>query len=236
MSAFVGKPIIFHYPFSIVHFSRKAPPVHSIKRSFMSTSNKRKRAAKRRRARKLTLYVTAIVLALALCAIVVWVALDRASQRAYPMDYAPMVRSVSAEYALSPAYVAAVILAESGYDPQAVSSANAQGMMQLLPSTAEWIAPKLSETYTDGCLFDPQTNMRYGCWYLAFLMRRYGDDMRCASSAYHAGQGTVDKWLQNPEYSRDGRTLDVIPYKSTNTYVQRVLKYYEKYSKLYADA
>ena len=106
--------------------------------------------------------------------------------------------------------------------------------MQLLPSTAEWIAGKLGETYAEGSLFNPETNIRYGCWYLGFLMQRYHGDMRLSSSAYHAGQGTVDKWLQNPDYSPDGVTLAVIPYETTDTYVQRVLRYYEKYAELYA--
>lgn len=198
----------------------------------MSTSRRRRKALRRRR----WLIGTAAALVLALAALAAGLLLGRVSLRTYPMDYAPMVRARAGEYGLEPAYVAAVVLAESGYNPNAVSSANAQGMMQLLPDTAAWIAPKLGEEYIEGSLFDAEINMRYGCWYLDFLMRRYNGDKRCASSAYHAGQGTVDKWLQNPEYSKDGATLDVIPYKSTDTYVQRVLKYYEKYTKLYADA
>ena len=98
-----------------------------------------------------------------------------------------------------------MILAESSYQPEAVSSANAQGLMQLLPSTAEWIAGKFDETYVEGCLFDPETNVKYGCWYLGFLMRRYNGDMTCASAAYHAGQGTVDRWLADPAYSAGRR-------------------------------
>ena len=65
-------------------------------------------------------------------------------------------------------------------------------------------------------------------------MRRYDGDMRCASSAYHQGQGTVDQWLENPEYSADGKTLDTIPSDATRTYVSRILKYYEEYEKIYA--
>ena len=198
----------------------------------MSTSKRRKKALKRRR----MLIGTAFVLVLALAALAAWLLLGQVSQRRYPMEYAAMVRARAGEFGLEPAYVAAVILAESDYDPNAVSSANAQGMMQLLPDTAQWVAHKLGEEYIEGSLFDAEINMRYGCWYLDFLMRRYDGDKRCASAAYHAGQGTVDKWLQNPEYSKDGATLDVIPYKSTDTYVQRVLKYYEKYAKLYAEA
>lgn len=198
-----------------------------------------KKKAKRRcrRQRRLILIATIAVLLLALAGLTVWIAFDRAPEvviRHYPMEYESTIRLCARLNDIPPAYVASVILAESSYDPQAVSSVNAQGLMQLLPSTAEWIAGKLGETYAEGSLFDPETNIRYGCWYLGFLMQRYGGDMRLASSAYHAGQGTVDKWLQNPEYAPDGVHLAVIPYDTTDTYVQRVLKYYEKYAELYA--
>lgn len=196
-----------------------------------------KRKRKKRRQRQIALIVAIAVLSLAIVGAVIWIAFDRAPQtviRHYPMEYESTIRLCARLNDIPPAYVASVILAESSYDPQAVSSVNAQGLMQLLPSTAEWIAGKLGETYTEGCLFDPETNLRYGCWYLGFLMARYNGDMRLSSSAYHAGQGTVDKWLENPEYSPDGVSLAVIPYDTTNTYVQRVLKYYEKYAELYA--
>ena len=182
----------------------------------MSKSKKR-----RRRGRRLSLIVTAAVLALALLGLGLWIALDRspgAVMRTYPMEYESLIRIYSEIYGIPPAYTAAVILAESAYDPEAVSSANAQGLMQLLPPTAEWIAERLGDVYRE------------------FLMKRYNGDMRCASSAYHAGQGTVDKWLSDPRYSPDGATLAVIPSNTTDTYVQRVLKYYEKYAEKYAAA
>ena len=200
----------------------------------MSKSKKR-----RRRGRRLSLIVTAAVLALALLGLGLWIALDRSPgtvMRTYPMEYESLIRIYSEIYEIPPAYTAAVILAESAYDPEAVSSANAQGLMQLLPPTAEWIAERLGDVYREGSLFDPETNIHYGCWYLGFLMKRYNGDMRCASSAYHQGQGTVDKWLSDPRYSPDGATLAVIPSNTTDTYVQRVLKYYEKYAEKYAAA
>ncbi len=198
----------------------------------MSKSKKR-----RRRGRRLSLIVTAAVLALALLGLGLWIALDRSPgtvMRTYPMEYESLIRIYSEICESPPAYTAAVILAESAYDPEAVSSANAQGLMQLLPPTAEWIAERLGDVYREGSLFDPETNIHYGCWYLGFLMKRYNGDMRCASSAYHQGQGTVDKWLAAPEYSPDGTTLAVIPSDATDTYVKRVLKYYERYTELYA--
>ena len=205
----------------------------------MSNRRKRKRSRRARLRRRAWLIAAIVVAALGIAGLGTWLVLDHfpgMTLQSYPMEYEPLIRRYAAENDIPPAYVASVVLAESSYRPEAVSNADAQGLMQLLPSTAEWIAGKLDETYFDGCLFDPETNIRYGCWYLGFLMRRYSGNMRCSSAAYHAGQGTVDKWLQNPEYSSDGVTLDTIPYSTTDTYVQRVLKYYEKYEKKYAQA
>lgn len=194
-------------------------------------NNKRKRK-KSRGIRNLILGVVlfAVVLAVALAVLRAHDAVEKAR---YPVKYEQEIRLCAQEYALEPAYVAAVILAESSYNPEAVSSADARGLMQLLPSTAEWIAGKLGESYSEDSLFQPETNIRYGCWYLHFLLERYGGDKRCASAAYHAGQGRVDQWLQDPQYSRDGRTLTTIASATTNTYVDRVLSNYEKYTKLY---
>ena len=153
----------------------------------------------------------------------------------YPMKYTELIRERAAAEGLDPAYVAAIILAESSYDPMAHSHADAQGLMQIVPDTGRWLARKFDETYTEGCLYQPETNVRYGCWYLGYLARRYDGDLRLSTAAYHAGQGTVDRWLGNPSYSPDGKTLEVIAYDSTSTYVDRVLKYYEKYQKLYAE-
>lgn len=180
----------------------------------------------------------AALCALALCAVAgVWLAerfTNRPAAESYPVRYEQSIRQIALEFDLPPAYVAAVILAESSYDPEAVSYADARGLMQLLPSTAEWIAGKLGERYDEASLFDPETNIRYGCWYLAFLMNRYDGDMMCSSAAYHAGQGTVDKWLGDERYSGDGETLQAIASAATNTYVSRVLKNYEKYCEIYA--
>lgn len=200
----------------------------------------RRPGARRRRARRrqrIAAIITAVTLVLALAGLLAWQVLARLPEltvQRYPMEYEALIRAESAAQDIPPAYAAAVILAESSYNPEAVSSANAQGLMQLLPDTAEWIAGKFGETYEEGCLFDPAVNVKYGCWYLGFLLRRYSGDMTNATAAYHAGQGTVDGWLQNPEYSADGLTLTAMGYDSTQTYVKRVLRYYEKYEQLYA--
>ena len=153
----------------------------------------------------------------------------------YPMEYTDLIIENAEQNGIEPAYVASVVCAESDYDANALSSAGAQGLMQLLPDTAQWIAPKFDEVYVEGCLYTPEVNLKYGCWYLGYLMRRFNNDMTCATAAYHAGQGTVDQWLANPEYSSDGAHLDVVPGERTSGYVERVLEYYEVYSKKYAE-
>ena len=200
-----------------------------------------KRSARRgaRIDRRVAAAVTMAVLVLALIGIGLWMFFSHAPEitvETYPVEYEDLIRAYAAENGLEPAYPAAVIMAESSYRPQVVSSANAQGLMQLLPTTGQWIAEKFGETCGEDSLFDPDTNIKYGCWYLGYLLRRFDGDTTCAVAAYHAGQGTVDGWLSNPEYSPDGATLAAIPSQATETYVNRVLRYYEKYAESYAEA
>ena len=151
----------------------------------------------------------------------------------YHIAYTELIARYAAEYALDPYLVTAIMRCESSNDPDAVSKKGAIGLMQIMPETGAWIAGKFDESYVDGCLFDPETNIRYGCWYLGYLLRRYDGDKTCSTAAYHSGQGTVDGWLKDPQYSTDGRTLNIIGGPRANTYVGRVLEYYEKYKQLY---
>jgi len=152
-------------------------------------------------------------------------------QESYPIRYSAEIEAAAQEFGLEPAYLYAIVLAESSFRPEAESSVGALGLMQIMPDTGAWIAKKLDmgDTYTAGMLTDPAINVRLGGWYLRFLLDRYNGDMTCATASYHAGQGTVDKWLANPTYSPDGTTLAFIEYDSTSNYVKKVLKYYEKY-------
>ena len=197
---------------------------------------RRVRAARRRRQRRrtfLTILASALVVLIALGA---WALFgrDRADLSRYPMTYAPEIRAAAAEFSLDPAYVASVVLAESSFDAEAVSSAGAIGLMQIMPATGEWIAGKLEdEPFDVQRLYQPEVNLRYGCWYLRFLLDRYDGDMYTASTAYHQGQGRVDQWLEDPQYSQDGRTLTAISSAVTDTYVNRIMESYANYQELY---
>ena len=155
----------------------------------------------------------------------------------YPLRYKDLIVRMAGEYDLEPWHVAAVIRCESSFDPNATSNVGARGLMQIMPDTGEWLAGKFKEAdgFNPDSLYDPETNVKYACWYLRWLMNRYDRDLVLVTSAYHAGHGTVDKWLADSAVSQDGRAIqpDAIPYASTKQYVSRVLRAYEKYEELY---
>ena len=155
----------------------------------------------------------------------------------YPLRYKDLIVRAADEFELEPWHVAAVVRCESSFDPNATSNVGARGLMQIMPDTGEWLAGKFkeAENFNPDSLYEPETNLKYGCWYLNWLMGRYNRDIVLVTSAYHAGHGTVDKWLADGAVSPDGQTIqpDAIPYSSTQTYVSRVLRAYEKYEELY---
>lgn len=162
---------------------------------------------------------------------------SEAAERAqHPLEYAGLITQYALAQDLDPALVSAVILCESSFDPLAESRVGARGLMQLMEDTAGWVAHKLDEddvSYSFDRLYDAETNIRFGTWYLGYLSRRFSGDATKIVCAYHAGQGNVDAWLANPKYSSDGVTLDVIPTQDTAAYASRVLRARDVYRKYY---
>jgi len=143
--------------------------------------------------------------------------------RYYPLQHFDIINTYAQENGVAPELIYAVILAESGFNERAVSRAGASGLMQIIESTAYWIADRIEMDdfeYSEQ-IFAPEINIRMGSYYLGMLKKQYGDT-ELALSAYNAGRGNVDKWLGNPDYSSDGKTLDVIPFPETREYVRRV--------------
>ena len=207
----------------------------------MADTKRKKFSRKKKRNTKLVKIILLAVLALGLLALIAVLLQEKAPEPAmiktYPMEYTDLIRANAAEQEIDPAYVAAIILAESSYNPNATSAVNAQGLMQIMPETGAWLAGKFGEAanYTPDRLFDVNTNLRYGCWYLGYLARTFGGDVVKMAAGYHAGQGRVAEWLKDPAISPDGRTLPVerIPYPDTKQYVERVVKTHAIYRKLY---
>jgi len=179
--------------------------------------------------------IAVVVAAVVVVAVVlgVFVAMPELEKKQYKLEYKDLIETYSAEYNLDPYFVAAVIHTESGFDPEAVSSAGAIGLMQIMPETGEWIAGKLKiENFSTDMLHDPEANIEMGCWYLSFLKERF-DALPEIMAAYNAGHNKVKEWLEDPQYSQDGKTLTNIPYGQTDNYVKKVTKAYEKYKEYY---
>ena len=176
-----------------------------------------------------------IIVLVAILAIVGGIALNEyLAKLSYPLEHVSLIKKYAREYDLDTYMVAGVIHTESRFREDAVSRVGAMGLMQVMPDTGDWIAGKLKiSDYNVEMLSDPDTNIRFGCWYLRFLLDRFNPDT--AIAAYNAGHGKVAEWLENPEYSANGKDLVEIPFRETDQYVTRVLEAMEKYKKLYSD-
>ncbi len=165
------------------------------------------------------------------------IAEQKAIDSNYPLMYNDIIVKYAEENNLAPALVAAVIMNESSFRPDVKSGVGATGLMQLMPDTAEWIAHKLrmDDVYSFNLMEDPDTNVRFGCWYLSYLSSLFNSNPLCVVCAYHAGQGEIASWLSNPLYSSDGTTLiySNLPDGPTKTYAGRVTRDYGIYQKKY---
>ncbi len=155
----------------------------------------------------------------------------------HPYDYRELIEREAAANNLHPAFVAAIVLNESSFNPQAESDVGARGLMQMMPDTAEWVHGKIGDTseYSFDRMYDPDTNVRYACWYLAFLSDRFRGDPVLVAAAFHAGQNTVQNWLNDSRYSADSTSikLENMADGPTKTYATRVLKAFAAYRRLY---
>ncbi len=141
----------------------------------------------------------------------------------YPVKYVEIIDKYSKKYNISPELICAIINTESGFNKNEVSPKGAKGLMQIMESTANWAATTESiENYDYNNIFSPELNIQIGCWYISWLNKKFDNDKTLVLAAYNAGNGNITKWLQNPEYSKDGKTLSVIPFKETENYIKKV--------------
>lgn len=188
----------------------------------------RRKARRRRQRRRITRNIV-VFLFIVIITCSVFAALKSGSEISkkikYPVEYSSYIVKYAHENDLDPYLVIAVIKQESRFVPDA-RSAYAGGLMQLTEVTASECASKLG--ITDYDYMDPETNIKFGCYLLRFLIDRY-EFVDTALAAYNAGIGNVDSWLADSNYSKDGKTLYEIPFTETKYYVEKVNRYIEEY-------
>jgi soluble lytic murein transglycosylase len=172
---------------------------------------------------------TALVVALVVSAV------NHASRNtSLPLSDASIIRRQAAEKHLDPALIAAVIYAESKFEPRE-SSAGAEGLMQILPETAYYLAHLSGgRSFTAADLATPEINVAYGSYYLRYLLNHYGGDEMLAVAAYNGGLANVDRWVARARAAGGSLTVGAIPFPETREYVQRVLSAQQDYRSTYS--
>jgi peptidoglycan lytic transglycosylase len=150
-----------------------------------------------------------------------------------PLAYQDVIREQAAEKHLDPALIAAVIYAETKFDPRP-SSVGAEGLMQIMPQTAQFLAHRSgATTFTTADLGTPRVNISYGSYYLRFLLDHYGQSKLMAIAAYNGGEANVDRWVASAHAGAHRFSLRDIPFPETRAYVQKVLAAQGAYRRKY---
>lgn len=179
----------------------------------------------------------------------------------YPLGFWPFLNKYSNDIMVDPYLLAALIREESRFDPKAISKAGAKGLMQIIPSTWDWISKEIKnqkseikdqnsklQTMSSQSVsrnsnselrntdpFDPKENIARGSWYLRYLLDRFNMNLIIALSAYNAGPEVVSSWMKNGPEEMD-EFIEEIPYSETKAYIKRVLRSYGRYKKIYTNS
>jgi peptidoglycan lytic transglycosylase len=210
----------------------RSPAQRTRTRSARAAAQARRRQVWRRRA--FLLGGVAVIAAIVAVVMAPWA--DKAVQEfSLPLRHEDVIRQQAEAKHLDPTLIAGVIYVESHFIDQ-TSHAGAKGLMQLMPSTADYIARKSGGTrFRQGDLATPQINIAYGSWYLRYLLQKYHGSEPLALAAYNAGEGKVDQWWADA--SGRGEDFEVarhIPFPETRDYVTKVLSARRDYRRQYA--
>jgi soluble lytic murein transglycosylase len=149
----------------------------------------------------------------------------------FPFPYAEPIQRWSAEHDLNSLLVVSLMRQESRFERNIESPVGAKGLMQVMPSTGEWIAQQTTgNTYA---LDDPEDNIKLGTWYLRYTHQEYNDNAMLAIASYNAGPGNVAQWLQRFGLSDPDIFVEQIPFNETRGYVESVFANYWNYERLY---
>lgn len=182
---------------------------------------------------KKVLLLVICLLIIAAILVLLFVAAPAVLRLRYKLAYEQEILKYSEQFDLEPALVCAVIQTESGFRVSVTSSAGAKGLMQIMPATGEQIASELDiADYSVEMLDDPQTNIQFGCFYLAKLIDQFDGNWFIALAAYNAGPSRAREWIDKYGLDEEGR-IQLIPYPETSKYVDKVMRAYDVYNMLY---
>ena len=181
----------------------------------------------RKNAKKLLIVLVAIILII----IVAFCINKLMIKILYKKDYSEYVTKYSLAYEVDENLIYALIKAESNFEADVSSLKGAQGLMQLMYSTAEDVAKKNGIELTEENILEPDININIGTKYIATLLEKY-ECVEIALAAYNAGSGNVDKWIKNGVIKADGSDIENIPFKETNNYVRKIMRDYKIYSEM----
>lgn len=140
----------------------------------------------------------------------------------FKTDYKQIVAECSAKYNIKAELIFSIIKAESKFNKNATSRANAIGLMQVKLDTANYmLSLSGEEQISEQQLYDPKINIDIGTQYFAYLVGKF-ESVDTSICAYNAGETIVREWLSNSQYSDDGKTLSKIPYAETQNYLNKV--------------
>jgi peptidoglycan lytic transglycosylase len=195
----------------------------------------RYRASHRRTGRRRAFGTLVVLAAVVLIGVLIASGVNHAvGKLGLPLTNASVIRKQAAEKHLDPALIAAVIYAETKFEPRE-SSAGAEGLMQILPETAYFIAHLSGgSAFTASDLATPSINVAYGSYYLRYLLDHYDGDEMLAVAAYNAGLANVDRWVAAAKAKGGELTVASIPFPETRAYVERVQGAQQEYHATYA--
>jgi soluble lytic murein transglycosylase len=177
------------------------------------------------------LLIICISILVGLLTSVIWNIIDKKN---HPKKYSDIVEKYAVEYNIPDYVIYAIIKVESNFDASA-SSGEAHGLMQITPGTFEWLTgdDHFGEHLSTNKVYDPEVNIKYGVYYLKYLLVKFDYNWDTAFAAYNGGEGNVAKWLEDEKYSDGKGNLTKIPFSETENYVKKVNAAIDTYKKLY---
>jgi soluble lytic murein transglycosylase len=149
----------------------------------------------------------------------------------YPLAYYSETAAWSQQVQINPLLVLGLIRQESRFETKIRSSANAVGLMQIIPETADWISQQLKTPKYN--LETPSDNLRFGTWYFDYTHQTYNQNSALAIASYNAGPGAVSTWVKESKTQDMDEFIEAIPYDETRGYVEAVLANHWNYLRLY---